>query len=68
MFLILKIFFGMGYSVVFVGAEAAAGGRSGMDLNGPGVHGCGIGTIYLGTGHGRPVRMKWRTFPPLLPE
>ncbi len=29
-----------------------------MDFNGSGAHGCGIGTIYLGTGHGRPVRMN----------
>jgi len=55
--------FGRGYRFDFVGAEAAAGARSGMDLNGSGVHGRSIGTIYLGTGHGRPVRMEWRTFP-----
>ncbi len=41
-------------------------GRSGMDLNGSGVHGRSIGTIYLGTGHGRPVRMNGGPSP-LLP-
>ncbi len=55
-------------NIKFSEAEAADGVRCGMDLNGSGLHGCGIGTIYLGTGHGRPVRMKWSTLPRPLPE